>query len=246
MGELMRTIETKLAPAQAVGVNEAGTFTARVAAFGNVDSYGDRLLPGAFAESLAEKAGANKAIPILWSHDWMSVPIGYAAKAFEDGEGLVVEGQLLMADTRAQSVHRLMQERAVTEFSFGFIPEAFTFAKTASGELVRELSKVDLVEVSPVLYPANDSTELLSTRSTALARKAGATLSAGSKRRLEGMRVALIAVADELAGFLEDPKSLIDERMAADGPLRLTLATDPDPHEATRRLITDFWPGVRA
>ena len=119
-------METKLAPAQTIGVSESGSFLARVAAFGNVDSYGDRLLPGAFQASLERKAAADQRIPILWSHNFMETPIGYTEKAYETPEGLVVEGQLLMDDARASSVHALMSKRAVTEFSFGFIPEEST------------------------------------------------------------------------------------------------------------------------
>ena len=190
--------------------------------------------------SLETKAAADKKVPILWSHDWMTVPIGYCARCFEDPEGLVVEGQLLMGDERAQSVHTLMKQRAVTEFSFGFEAESFTFQKEAD-QVVRELSRVDLIEVSPVLFPANDSTELLSTKIAALERKAGATLSARSRTRLESVRAALLTAAEELSGFLEDPTSGEKHRPGGDDPPRLALAWD-DPHEADRRLIAEFWP----
>jgi HK97 family phage prohead protease len=243
----MPRIETKLSPSQTIGISETGQFTARVAAFGNVDSYGDRLMPGCFEASLEEKAAANKTVPILWSHDWLSVPIGFCAKAYEDPDGLIVEGQLLLADPRAQSVHALMRERAVTEFSFGFVAaEADLTIKWEDGEYIRELGRVDLVEVSPVLYPANDSTELLSIRSAPLAIRSGATLSASTKRRLSDMRSALLTVAEELGKFLEDPTGALEERQAPAGaaPLRLSLAPESalDPDEPYRRIVADHWP----
>ena len=46
---------------------DEGTFEAIVAAY-NLDSVGDKITPGAFADTLAEWKGRGDPIPVLWSH----------------------------------------------------------------------------------------------------------------------------------------------------------------------------------
>jgi HK97 family phage prohead protease len=96
-------------------------------------------------------------LPILFNH--YGVPIGFSERAYETGRGLVVEGRLLLEDLRAKSVLRLMNERALTQFSFGFLVDPGG-ARTVreNGVNVRELSKVRLYEISVVLAPANAQT----------------------------------------------------------------------------------------
>ena len=43
-----------------------GTFTGYAGVFGNIDSYGDILVKGCFADSIAESKGK---VPILANHD---------------------------------------------------------------------------------------------------------------------------------------------------------------------------------
>jgi HK97 family phage prohead protease len=155
---------------------------------------------------LEEKATAQKRVPILWSHNALDTPIGYCERCFEDTDGLVVEGQLLLHDPRAQSVHTLMQKRAVSDFSFGFVAaeNSVRFLRE-NGVLVRELSRVDLIEVSPVLMPANDQTALLSIKRGSLEQRHGAVLSHATKTHLQGIKGRILAAVEDLSVFLDDP-----------------------------------------
>jgi HK97 family phage prohead protease len=146
---------------------EDGEFEAIVAAY-NVDAVGDKILPGAFEETLAEWKQRGDPIPVLWSH--MShdpeYHIGEVREAEERDEGLWVKGSIDLDedDRKARKVYRLMKGRRVTQFSFAYdvIDGAFV-EKTEDGvdRSYYELRKLKLYEVGPTLIGANQATELL-------------------------------------------------------------------------------------
>jgi HK97 family phage prohead protease len=159
-------LETKSFPVQdikALGEGDPeGTFEAIVAVFGNVDSYGDRVLAGAFKESLAKGFPA-----IVWSHQWREVPIGACLEAEETSEGLRIKGQLFIDDNdRAREVYAAMKNvggdgRApLREFSFSYdiIDADWT---VEDEEHIFELQKLDVIEVGPCLKGVNDETRLI-------------------------------------------------------------------------------------
>jgi HK97 family phage prohead protease len=144
--------------------DEPGTFEAVVSVFGNVDSDGEVVMPGAFTKTLA--AGLK---PIVFSHDWMSVPIGQTLEAKETSEGLVVKGRLFVAPdedhARAREVYAAMRAGALTEFSFGGKVTVETRREDDAGVVTYELNEIDLVEYGPCLKGANPATRLLAVKS---------------------------------------------------------------------------------
>lgn len=146
---------------------EEGVFEAIVSAFGNVDSYGDVVLPGAFTDTLAEWKATGDPIPVLWSHaaNDPDYHIGYVLEAEERPEGLWVRAQLDpddLTDVRSKTskIYRLLKGRRVTQFSF-----AFDVVDAGWGERddrdVYELRKLNLYEVGPCLIGVNQATSLL-------------------------------------------------------------------------------------
>lgn len=157
---------------------ESGIFTAIVSVFGNVDSYGDVVVPGAFADSIAEWTKSGNSIPVLWSHrvDDPRFNIGAVVDIAEvspgderippsahpwvhDNGGLWVSGRIDTgsdASDVAKSAHRLMRERRVTQFSFAYDIEDSSMSD--DGNLL--LKRLWLHEVSPVQIGANQLTEL--------------------------------------------------------------------------------------
>lgn len=137
--------------ADAVGAD--GTFEGYGSVFGVVDSYKEVVAPGAFTESLAELDAKQRRVPVLWQHR-SDQPIGVYSEITEDDTGLLVKGQLLIeAVAQAAEAHALMKAGAVTGLSIGYwVRESSYDEKTG----VRTLSKLDLVEVSLVTFPAND------------------------------------------------------------------------------------------
>lgn len=102
--------------------DDTGEFEAIVAVFGNVDSGGDVIAKGAFADSLAEWASSGDPIPVVWSHD-SNDPfshIGSVVEASETDTGLLVKGQLDLDNPKAAQVHKLLKGRRVTQFSFAY------------------------------------------------------------------------------------------------------------------------------
>lgn len=147
-----RNLQTRSASFELESVNEEGTFSGFLAVYGNVDSYGDRILPGAFKKSLRANGDAGRKFPILWQHDW-GEPIGVFEKMRETDDGLYVErGRLLISDIpRARSARALMQAEAITGMSIGFDVAKARTAKDG----VNELLELNLWEGSIVTVPAN-------------------------------------------------------------------------------------------
>lgn len=134
-------------------VADDGSFEGYGSVFGTVDSYQEVVAPGAFAESLAELAGKGRVVPVLWQH-MSSQPIGVYTEVREDETGLYVKGRLLVADVgQAKEAHALMKAGAVTGLSIGYWVRESSFDEKTG---IRTLTKLDLVEVSLVTFPAND------------------------------------------------------------------------------------------
>jgi HK97 family phage prohead protease len=144
-----------------------GEFEALASVFGNVDTYGDRLVKGAFADTLEAWKGRGDPIPVIWSHQWgdPAAHIGYVAAIEEREDGLWYKGVLDIADNPfAAQVYRLMKGRRITQQSFGFdVLDAVE--KKEDGAYVFEITKVDLYEVGPCLVGVNQATELLDIKS---------------------------------------------------------------------------------
>lgn len=130
-------------------LSEDGTFEGYGSIFGNVDAYGEKVVPGAFVESLARHKREGTAVLMLWQHD-PHQPIGVWEDLAEDAKGLWGKGRLLTEVQRAKEVYVLMKNRAVRGLSIGYREEE---ADQENG--VRLLKKLDLWEISPVSFPAN-------------------------------------------------------------------------------------------
>ena len=112
-------------------------FAGYAAVFGHPDRGGDVVRAGAFLECLKR----GQAVPLLWQHR-PDRPIGQIEYLREDKRGLRVIGRVL--DARAA---RLLGAGAVTGLSFGYR------VKEARGERPRELTQLELVEISLVSLP---------------------------------------------------------------------------------------------
>lgn len=148
----------------ASGDDKAMTFSGYGAVFGNVDSYGDVLAAGCFAETLREAKGSGIWPAMLLQHGGGMfggtaedmTPIGIWTAMEEDNKGLVVEGKL--ADIpRGRDLYTLMKMQprsAINGLSIGYVPVEWS-VRTKPEEPRRTLKKVKLWEVSPVTFPAN-------------------------------------------------------------------------------------------
>lgn len=192
-----------------------GQFTAYASVFGNVDSYGDIVVKGAFANTLAMWEKSGNPIPLLFGHE-MSDPdynIGYVVSASEDNIGLKVTAQLDLENPKAKQVYRLIKGRRVDQMSFAY--DVVDGAKsTKDGEDVFELRDLKLYEVSVVTVGANQETEILAVKSlpTAAERlvadvKAGRVLSAKNESEIRNAHQALSRVLTVLDGTSDEQKA---------------------------------------
>lgn len=117
-------------------------FAGYAAIFGRPDRGGDVVRAGAFAASLAR---GPDAVPLLWQHA-PGRPIGRIEYLKEDRRGLRVIGRL-SAGAAGREAAALLREGNVRGLSFGYRVRA------AAGDAPRELTELELVEISLVTMP---------------------------------------------------------------------------------------------
>ena len=109
--------------------------------FGVPDSGGDVVLRGAFAS-------AGKPVPLLWQHDSRE-PVGIVEAVSEDARGLRITARVIDAG-RGATAAALVRAGAMDGLSFGYRVKA---ARADRVRGVRELARLELVEVSLVTFP---------------------------------------------------------------------------------------------
>lgn len=149
------------------GIDDADgkmSFSGYGAVFGNVDSYGDVIAPGAFAKSLATHYSEGSQPLMFLNHDaFGSLPIGRWTEMAEDGHGLKVHGELL--DTQmGRDTYTALKAGAINGLSIGFRPIEFA-TRSKPDEPRRTLKAVDLIEVSVVTLPANQKARVQAVKS---------------------------------------------------------------------------------
>ena len=130
-------------------LTDEGTIEGYAAIFGNIDQGGDKMVPGAFVESLTKARQTGRTVKMLWQHD-PAQPIGVWEDLAEDAKGLWGKGRLVMDVPKAREAHALLKAGALGGLSIGYR----TIKASPDGN-VRMLEKVDLYEVSPVTFPMN-------------------------------------------------------------------------------------------
>lgn len=206
-----------------------GQFRAVVSVFGNKDSYGDVVMPGAFKDTLATWEASGDSIPVYWSHQ-MSDPdmnIGYVVSAKETDQGLEVVAQLDTEDEgspKAKQAYRLLKGRRVTQFSFAYDVEEGGFVEK-DGDSYFELRKMRLYEVGPTPIGANTETELLAVKTAAQrARVIAADLKAGRvlstknestlREALSSLEASTAQIKNVLAAVEKQPEQGDDDAKA--------------------------------
>jgi HK97 family phage prohead protease len=134
--------------------DEGGTFAGYASVFGGVDSYGDTILRGAFAETL-EKNGLPK---MFYNHDW-DMPIGKFKVAKEDDKGLWVEGDLTPGLSKSGDIRAAMKHGTIDAMSIGGYLKRGDYDVLEDGK--RVINKwSNLIEVSPVVFPADSAAKI--------------------------------------------------------------------------------------
>ena len=206
------TIQIKAGPED--GLSE-GQFVAYASVFGNIDSYGDVVVKGAFANDLARWEKSGNAIPLLFGHQ-MSDPdynIGHVISAEEDEVGLKVTAQLDLENPKSKQVYRMLKGKRIDQMSFAY-DVLDGGPATKDGEDVYEIRDLKLYEVSVVTVGANSETEILAVKTmpTVADRvvadlKAGRVLSAKNESELRSAHEALGRVLSVLDNTSDEQKA---------------------------------------
>ena len=140
-------------------LDTAGEFEGYGSVFGNIDAYGDVVMPNAFMKSLQNKKPA-----MLWQHD-PHCPIGVWTECREDAKGLYVKGELNLETRLGKECYALLKQGALKGLSIGFNTVKSLYDEETD---VRQLLEIDLWEVSAVTFPANDAANVEEVRSAVI------------------------------------------------------------------------------
>lgn len=168
---------------KALGNGKSGEYEAIVAAFGNVDRYREVLVSGSLDESIALALP-----PVVWSHDWLTPPIGTTSEMAELDRaaveklikkslpedvlgGLYAKASLFVEDVPlAKHIYTAMSNKngdggaALSQFSVGMNVVKESYERRDNDVVVTLLEKCDLVEHGPCLKGINPATYNINTK----------------------------------------------------------------------------------
>ncbi|MFV1530605.1 HK97 family phage prohead protease [Phaeobacter sp. JH209A] len=159
---------------------ETGEFEGYGSTFGGEpDSYGDIVVAGAFADSLADHKAKGTMPKLFWQHD-PSQPIGKWLAAEEDETGLLMRGRLNMGVQRGREAAALLKEGDIDGLSIGYRIATGGF-RVDDEDGVWYLEKLELHEVSIVSIGANEKATITSVKSAKAAHEITEKLKAGDR-----------------------------------------------------------------
>lgn len=126
---------------------KTGVISGYASTFNGIDSYGDTIEAGAFAETLEKR---DRPVRMRWNH--FGPVIGKWVEMRENQRGLFVRGELTPGHSVAEDVKASLSHGAIDGLSIGFYPKEYEIDEAKER---RTLKKVDLVEISVVEEPAD-------------------------------------------------------------------------------------------
>jgi HK97 family phage prohead protease len=137
-----------------------GEVVAYLTSFNNEDLVGDIIMPGALDDFVKIFDPDIKKLPMFYEHDSKSI-IGEWTTLEVDEFGVKGTGVLYTETTKGKDIQALLKRKAVAAVSIGF--RSNDFEKNDRGG--HNFNKVNLVETSIVLNPANPNAKILSVKS---------------------------------------------------------------------------------
>lgn len=201
-------------------------FTGYASVFGNRDSYGDIVQPGAFARTINNDRGRIK---VLWQHH-SSEPIGLPVEMHEDSVGLHVTARIAKT-SRGNDALALIEAGVVNELSIGFdtIREEWDSEKKE-----RRLVELRLWEFSPVTWAANELAKIVEVKN---ASDLDAVLDRLDRLKWAGGRVESERLRERIkSGIQQLDRLLIDQNPPVASPSGTPQADQPAPHDVHAAL----------
>ena len=162
------------------------------------DAYGDVVAKGAFLDSFERIKAEGGTIPFLWNHesDDLNAYIGTASEFGEDDHGAYFKATFDNTET-AQRAPELAKDGRLAKFSFAFDVLEQGEVTLDDGRKANELRKLDLFEVSLVMYPANRDTGIIDVKS-------GRRHSAKDANSLQRIQELAASIQEEVSSLLAE------------------------------------------
>ena len=133
---------------------DKGIIEGYAAYFNNADSYNDIILKGAF------KNAKPQHVKLFFNHEWHGVPIGTVNSLLEDEKGLKFSAKI--NDTAlGKDVKVAIKDGSINKMSIGYSVLSSEY-KTIDEIEYRYLTDINLFEISPVNFPANEKADIQS------------------------------------------------------------------------------------
>lgn len=189
--------------------------------FGNRDSAGDIVMPGAFKDCI----DSGKRPKMLWQHD-PSQPIGAWDEMMEDENGLYMKGRISKNASKGAEVAALVKMGAIDGLSIGYRTLDYEMDMDSDA---RKLTKLDLWETSVVTFPANGLAAIYAMKADSMTerdlerafkdmghsnRMAKAMAGGAWKARAEVLRDAGATVPEHDQRDVDDLKALLTETLS--------------------------------
>jgi len=192
-------------------ISKDRTFEGYASTFGNIDTDGDVIEPGAYSKSIQERFPANK-IKVLWQHD---EPIGRPLEMREDSRGLHVVGKI-SETPRGDEAITLARDGVIDTMSVGFMIPAGKSDIDDRG--VRHIREAKLFEFSLVTFPANEQAVIT-----------------GVKAMRDAARIADQLSNKEQAELLDEVKNL--HALLTGQPANVTATNQPHDVKELQQII---------
>lgn len=139
------------------------TVVAHASVFGNIDSDDDIIQPGSYLKTISENGPSGKnRIWHLFNH-WLEYPLSKPHILKEDNVGLYFESRMPDTD-KANDILKLYEAGFMTEHSV-WIRIIKAVNETRESRDIRVIQEVALMEVSSVLWGANEQAQTLGLKS---------------------------------------------------------------------------------
>jgi len=159
-----KIMEYKIIPCQIAECKsndeEYFTFSGYASTFYNEDRGGDIVCKGAFCDSIKNLKAEGKMLPILFSHK-TDMPLGTYTHIKEDDRGLLVTGRMPKDD-------EFVKGRVIPQIKAGSLNSmsiGYNILEKSYDGRVRNLEKLDVMEISIVTLPMNVEAEILAFKS---------------------------------------------------------------------------------
>jgi uncharacterized protein len=131
---------------------DTGTFEGYASKWDGIDSHGDTILKGAFAETLK-----NTPPKMFFNHQW-DMPVGKWIDCGEDATGLYVKGELTPGLSMSNDVRAAMKHGTLDGLSIGGFLKKGDYDEKDGRRIIRKWST--LAEISPVVFPADSAARI--------------------------------------------------------------------------------------